>query len=150
MMWLIPLINFVFFLEISLMKMLMKRVTILRMLTLVVVSVRVPPRRPLLFPIALWNMLDLTTEDLPRTNNNIEVLRNGFRANVSFTHPTFWTFLDVLLREERIIWVRMLQNQAGHALELQRRRYADSNARILRIVKDYPNYLQHIAHNLFL
>ena len=149
-MWLIPLINFVFFLEISLMKMLMKRATILRMLTLVVVSIRVLPRRPLLFPIELWNMLDLTTEELPRANNNIEVLHNGFRANVSFTHPMFWTFLDVLLREERIIWVRMLQNQAGHALELQRRRYADSNARILRIVKDYPNYLQHIAHNLFL
>ena len=44
----------------------------------------------------------------------------------------------------------MFQNQAGHALEPQRRRYADCNARILRIVKDYPNYLQHIAHNLFL
>ena len=78
MMWLIPLINFVFFLEISLMKMLMKRTTILRMLTLVVVSVRVPPRRPFLFPTALWNMLDLTTEERPRTNNNIEVLHNGF------------------------------------------------------------------------
>ena len=149
-MWLIPLINFVFFLEISLMKMLMKRATILRMLTLVVVSIRVLPRRPLLFPIELWNMLDLTTEELPRANNNIEVLHDGFRANVSFTHPMFWTFLDVLLREERIIWVRMLQNLAGHALEPQRRRYADYNARILRIVKDYPNYLQHIAHNLFL
>ena len=95
-------------------------------------------------------MLDRTTEELPRTNNNIDVLHNGFQANVSFTHPTFWTFLDVLLREERIIWVRMLQNLAGHALEPQRRRYADYNARILRIVKDYPNYLQHIAHNLFL
>ena len=149
-MWLIPLINFAFFLEISLMKMLMKRATILRMLTLVVVSIRVPPGRPLLFPIELWKMLDRATEELPRTNSNIEVLHNGFRANVSFTHPTIWTFLDVLLREERIIWVRMLQNQAGHALEPQRRRYADSNARILRIVKDYPNYLQHIAHNLFL
>ena len=149
-MWLIPLINFVLFLEISLMKMLMKRATILRMLILVVVSIRVLPRGPLLFPIELWNMLDLITEELPRANNNIEVLHNGFRANVSFTHPMFRSFLDVLLREERIIWVRMLQNQAGHALEPQRRRYADCNARILRIVKDYPNYLQQIAHNLFL
>ena len=33
----------------------------------------------------------------------------------------------------------MLQNQAGHAPEPQRRRYADRNARILRIVDDYPN-----------
>ena len=59
----------------------------------------------------------------------------------------------LLLREERIVRVRMLQNQAGHAPEPQRRRYADCNALILRIVDDYPNlqvmgYLRHIAHNL--
>ena len=51
----------------------------------------------------------------------------------------FWNFLDVLLREERIVRVRMLQNQAGHAPEPQRRRYAECNAHILRIVDDYPN-----------
>ena len=49
----------------------------------------------------------------------------------------------------------MLQNQAGHAPEPQRRKYADCNARLLRIVDDYPNgqvmdYLQHIVHNLSL
>ena len=61
----------------------------------------------------------------------------------------------VLLREERIARLRMLQHQAGHALEPQRRIYADCNARILRIVDDYPNRqvmdnLRHIAHNLSL
>ena len=33
----------------------------------------------------------------------------------------------------------MLQNQAGHAPEPQRRRCADCNARILRTVDDYTN-----------
>ena len=47
----------------------------------------------------------------------------------------------------------MLQNQAGHAPEPQRRRYADCNARILGTVDDYTNrqvmdYLRHIAHKL--
>ena len=65
------------------------------------------PRRLPLFPIELWNMFNRTAEELPRTNNNIEAWRNGFQANVSSTHPTFWKFLDILLREERIVRVRM-------------------------------------------
>ena len=96
------------------------------------------PRRPRLFPIELWNMFNRIAEELPRTNNNIESWHNSFQANVSSTHPTFWRLLDVLLREERIVRVRMLQNQAEHAPEPQRRRYADCNASILRIVDDYP------------
>ena len=49
----------------------------------------------------------------------------------------------------------MLQNQAGHAPELQRRRYTDINPRILRIANDYPHrqimdYLRYIDHNLSL
>ena len=83
------------------------------------------PRRPPLFPIELWNRFHRTAEELPRTNNNIEAWRNSLQANVSFTHPTFWKFLGVLLRKESIVQVKMLQNQAGHPPEPQRRRYAD-------------------------
>ena len=113
---------------------------------------RSTPRGPPLFPIELWNMFNRTPEELPRTNNNIEAWHNSFQANVSSTHPTFWKFLDVLLREERIVRVRMLQIQAGHVPESQRRRYADCNACILRIVDYYLNrqvmdYLRHIPHN---
>ena len=113
------------------------------------------PRRPPLFPIELWNRFHRTAEELPRTNNNIEAWRNSFQANVSSTHPTFWKFLDVLLREERIVRVRMLQNQTGHAPEPQRRRYADCNVRILKFVDNYPNrqvmdYLRRIAHQFII
>ena len=80
---------------------------------------------------------------------------NSFQVNVSPTHPTFWKFLDIVLREERIFRVRMLQDQAGHTPKPQRRRSADCNARILRIVDYYQNrqvtdYLRHIVHNLSL
>ena len=75
-------------------------------------------------------MFHRIAEELPRTNKNIEAWHSSFQANISSTHPTFWKFLDVLLREERIVRVRMLQNQAGHAPEPQQRRYADCNARI--------------------
>ena len=113
------------------------------------------PRRPILFPIELCNMSNQTAEELPRTNNNIEAWHNSFQANVSSAHPTFWKFLDVLLREERIVRVRILQNQAEYAPEPQSRGYTDCNARILRIVDDHPkrqamDYLRNIAHNLSL
>ena len=73
--------------------------------------------RPPLFPIELWNMFNRTTEELPRKNKNIEAWHNSFPANVLSIHPTFWKFLDVLLRAERIVQVAILQNQAGHAPE---------------------------------
>ena len=49
----------------------------------------------------------------------------------------------------------MLQDQAERTAKPQRRRSADCNARILRIVDDYRNrqvldYLRHIVHNLSL
>ena len=61
------------------------------------------PNAAPLFPIELWNMFHRTTEDLPRINNNIEAWHNSFQANVSFTHSTFWKFLDILLREEECL-----------------------------------------------
>ena len=66
------------------------------------------PRRSPLFSIKLWNMFNRTAEELPRTNSNIDTLHNSFQANVSSTDPTFWKFLDALLREECIVRVRML------------------------------------------
>ena len=61
------------------------------------------PRRPPLFPIELWNMFNRTAEKLPRTNNNIEVWRNSFQANVPSTHPTFWKFL-MFYREKNALF----------------------------------------------
>ena len=109
------------------------------------------PGRPPLFSIELWNKFNRTAEELPGTYGNIETWHNSFQANVSSTHPMFWKFLDVL----RLVWVRMLQKQAGHAPEPQRRSYSDCNTRILRIVDDYQNrqvmdYLRNITHDFSL
>ena len=84
-------------------------------------------------------MFRRTAEEFPRTNDNIEAWYNSFQANVSYTHPMFWKFLDVLMREERIVGGRMLQDQEGYAPEPQRRRCADCNARFLRIDGTFYN-----------
>ena len=74
-------------------------------------------QRPALFPIELWNMFNRATEEFARKNLNMEACHSNFQANVSSTHPTFWKFLDVLLREEGIVQVRTFKNQTGHAPE---------------------------------
>lgn len=111
------------------------------------------PRRPPTFAIELWNMFHRSDAELPRTNNAVEGWHRCFQANVSACHPIFWKFLEVLKKEESVVRVSIFQNLGGHQPPSQRRRYADCNQRILRILDDYPNrqrmdYLRSIAHNL--
>ena len=77
----------------------------------------------------------------------------AFQSNLTGCHPTFWTFLAVLKREEGIVRVSILQHLGGPHPPPQRRRYLDCNARIVRIIDDLRNretlqYLRSIAHNL--
>ena len=76
------------------------------------------PRRAPLFPIELWNIFNRADEELPRTNNSIEGCHNSFQPNVSCTNPIFWTFLNVLQKEESIVRVRSLQNQGDTSHQL--------------------------------
>ena len=133
--------------------MLMKCSTISRILTLFA-FVGINPM-PFFISYRVMEQFHRTVQEFPRTINNIEAWHNSFQANISSTHPTYQRFLDVLLRKERVVRVRMLQSQAGHAPEPQRRRYAECNARNSKIVNDYSkrqvmDYLRRIAHNLSL
>ena len=68
--------------------------------------------RALFFDLALWNMCDQTTGDLPRTNNDIEGWHRRFQANVGAYHPNFWKFIDILKQEQNLNHVNI------HKLEL--------------------------------
>ena len=110
-------------------------------------------RRDPLFPITVWNMYEQTLQGLPRTNNAVEGWHRSFQANVGGCHPNFWKFIDILKREQNLAQVHMAQARAGHQPEPQRRRYQDSNQRILNIVQDFNNrdiidYLRGIAFNI--
>ena len=111
------------------------------------------PRSIPIFPIDFWNMFPRTDDELSRTNNAVEKWHRGFQAHVSDFHPVFWKFLEVLQKEETLVRVGILQNEGGQEPPPQRRRYADCNQSILRIVDDFPNrqsigYLRSIAHNI--
>ena len=110
-------------------------------------------RRAPTFSIDLWNMFHRTFDELSRTNNNVEGWYRSFQATVDACHPTFWKLLDVLKQEEALNRMSILQSRGGHPPPVMRRRYADCNQRILRIVDNFPNlaalqYLRSIAHNL--
>ena len=111
------------------------------------------PRCAPLFPIVYGAC---SIEPLKSFHEQIIISRLGkIIPSKCFIHSSnVLEVLAALLREERIVRVRMLQNQPGYAPDPQRRRYVDCNARILRIADDYPNrqvmdYLRHIVHNLF-
>ncbi|KAK7102956.1 hypothetical protein V1264_021106 [Littorina saxatilis] len=111
-------------------------------------------RRNPLFPSEMWNQYERTDDDMPRTNNHCEGWHRRFQSNVGAHHPNFWKFLEVLRREEAAGRAEIAQHIAGHPPPPKRRKYKDSNERILRLVRSYDNrnrdtYLLGIAHNVF-
>ena len=111
------------------------------------------PRNNPILSIELWNMFHRIDAELTRTNNSVEGWHRSFQGHLSSCHPSFWKFLRVLKNEESVIRVDILQQLGGHVDPPRRARYIDCNARIVRIVDDYPNrelipYLRAIAHNL--
>ena len=110
-------------------------------------------RRNPLFHHDIWNMFQRSRDELPRTNNHVEGWHRRLQANLDVYHPTLWKLIDVLKREESLVRTEIAQAVGGHLAPAQRRRYADSAQRILRIVNDYNNrpmlnYLRAIANNL--
>ena len=128
--------------------------TTLRTITLVA-SDAMPHVLTPCFPYSYGIMFHRTHAEMPRTNNHIEGWHRRFQGNMSFSHPTFWKFLDVLKKEQNITRVEIFQAVGGHPPPAQRRRYLDCNSRILAIVDDYPNraviqYLRSISYNFSL
>lgn len=72
------------------------------------------PRQLPTFSIELWNMFHQPNEELPRTNNSTEGWHRSFQGNVSFYHPVFWKFLDILKRKQSINRVAIWQSNGGH------------------------------------
>ena len=67
-----------------------------------------------LFAINLCNMYHRTNDGLPRTNNSEERWYLGFQGHLSSCHPTFWRFLNVLNKEESLVYVSIFQYMGGH------------------------------------
>ena len=86
-----------------------------------------------MFPIAMWNTVERTEDDLTRTNNNIEGWYHRFNLNVDGKHPTLWKFIESLQQEETIVRAEVAQLLGGHPVT-QKEKYRNSTIRIKNIV----------------
>ena len=55
-----------------------------------------------IFSSDMWNVNLLVSNNLPRTNNNIEACHNAFKSSLSCLHPNIWKFIETLKKEE--VW----------------------------------------------
>lgn len=108
------------------------------------------------FPIHLWNMCALTLSKSPRTNNAVEGWHNVMNSFVACKHPSIWTFIAKIKREQDLQEVKMVQmmNNGGAP---KKRKYMDHDCAVYKIVKTYNDdaskykmdeYLGTIANHL--
>ena len=99
-------------------------------------------------PIQIWNMYDRTLAQLPRTNSNVEGWHKRFQTTCGCAHPNIWKFINILQNEKSLIHAEIQQALGGHAARPQKRVYADSAARVRKIMIDYPNRRRNVLHYL--
>lgn len=109
-----------------------------------------------LFPIAMWNMRQLTLDGTPRTNNAVEGWHNAISRGFGCSNPSVWTFIDKLKAEQDRHEVRMAQITANDG-EVLKRKYLDHGKNIFNVVKAHQlkptgfslrEFLSRLAHNL--
>lgn len=109
-------------------------------------------RRAALFNINIWNCYELIKNDIPRTNNAIEGWHNGFKSMLNAVHPSIWTFIEALKKEDNLNQLKVEQEISGYSPP-KKRKYKDSALRIKKLVLQFENnisieqYLRGIAAN---
>ncbi|CAM4798470.1 unnamed protein product [Rotaria magnacalcarata] len=96
-------------------------------------------RRAATFPIIFWNMAARVKNNMHRTNNNIEAWHRKLNCAFQCTHPTLWTFINKLIKEENNIHSDFVQrHMTGNSEE--ENKSETSNQRT--VLLDIPPRLQ--------
>ncbi|CAI6355234.1 unnamed protein product [Macrosiphum euphorbiae] len=104
------------------------------------------------FSITIWNCY-VDEYNLPKTNNSVEGWHNSFSSILNAIHPSIWTFIRALQKEEKLNRLKMVQYCTGAETPRKRKKYNDTAERINTICKTFNNrtfdeYISGIAHNL--
>lgn len=67
-----------------------------------------------IFKIDIWNQYNRTTNNLPRTNNNVEGWHNAFSTLVGSSHPNIFTFLNLLKDEQSLVDMKIDNINPSH------------------------------------
>ena len=80
-----------------------------------------------------------SSNDLPRTNNDLEGWHNRFSGAFQQRHAHVWKFFEGLQNDSALNHHSMAQLLAGAAAQPQRRIYSDITERIQTLVNGYAN-----------
>ncbi|XP_029344148.1 uncharacterized protein LOC115033845 [Acyrthosiphon pisum] len=95
-------------------------------------------RRAPLFSIKIWNCYSMLDDNIPRTNNSVEGWHNSFNSMLSAHHPSIWTFITALKKEESLNRFKIEQYTAGFEPP-KKKKYKDSTIKLKKICDDYKN-----------
>ncbi|MGH0152123.1 UNVERIFIED_CONTAM: hypothetical protein FKN15_022013, partial [Acipenser sinensis] len=101
----------------------------------------------------MWNCYDAVEQHLPHTNSSVEGWHRAFGELLGSRHPSIWTFMEDIQKEQALNELKMEQLIAGNLPPEGRVRYHTIARNIELIVADYFNrplcdYLLSIAHNI--
>ena len=106
-------------------------------------------------PPSLWNVHQATLNNEPRTNNQCEGWNNRFKSLIGQNHPSVWTLIEALKREESIVSTQIAKDLNGEPPKKKRREYKDMQIRLYNLCKDYserrktiPEFLRGVGFNI--
>ena len=77
-------------------------------------------RRQAPYPIDIWNMVERVKSNMHRMNNNIQGWHRKLNSAFRCSHPTLWSLLDKLMKEENNIHSDILNAVTGRRLSIGR------------------------------
>lgn len=88
----------------------------------------------------------------------MEAWHNAINGAMRIKHPTIWSYIDFIKKEQGQVEAKMVQVEAGSQPATKRRVYRESDARLKLIVESFEenrndpdyliDYLKAIAHNI--
>lgn len=100
-----------------------------------------------MFPIEFWNCYDRFLNKIPRSNNAVEGWHFRINSTLQGSHPTVWTCIEKLQKEQNYWEEEMHRIRAGLG-ENKQKKYIQLDERLAKIVPFYNNTLGTIEYLL--
>lgn len=97
------------------------------------------------YPVSFWNCYDRFIGNIPRTNNEVEGWHHKINSNLSGSHPTLWTCIEVL-QNEQSFWENNVNRIRAGLGESQKVKYRLLDRRLKTIVESYNTVLDDLEY----
>jgi hypothetical protein len=110
-------------------------------------------RREPPFPPKTWSVRQAALDGTHRTQNRIEGWHRAIQTHFDGAHPTVWTFLTGMHREEGLQYAELVRHRAGAPGPKTKKKYQEITRRIQHMVENYETenrkqFLNSLVHNI--